>query len=165
MPSKPAEEPPARRSTRASGTRSSSASAKRPREVATAPPPREEPKPVESPAPRASEPAATVAAPDHAEPPPAKSPDSAPAPKADPKPAETAAAPAKPQGSKWAHLMGDKAPNADDFLLLEQCKAAARRGDCTAAKAFGAELAKKNIAMYRARAETDSAIAACLRSK
>jgi len=61
--------------------------------------------------------------------------------------------------------MGDKAPNAEDYLALSQCKSAAAKGDCPAARAIAARIADKNVAMYRARVVTDAAIAACLNSK
>jgi hypothetical protein len=136
--------------------------AKKPRDAAAAAPsPREEPKPLATIATRPAEPADAPPA-DHVEAKPARAPEPEASPKPAPRPAETSVA-SKPVASKWGHLMGDKAPVAGDFALLEQCKTAAANGDCPAARALAARIADKNVAMYRARVVTDPAIAACLK--
>jgi len=168
--SKPAatDDPPPKKSTQRTAAASKSAATKKARDAAAAAPPaRDEQKP-------AAAVAAAIAAP--AEPPPAEHVEAKPAhspepeasakpePKPQAKPAEPSAA-AKPAASKWSHLMGDKAPEPGDFALLEQCKTAAARGDCPAARALAARIADKNVAMYRARVVTVAAIAACLKEK
>jgi hypothetical protein len=46
--------------------------------------------------------------------------------------------------------------------MLEQCRTAAGRGDCVAAKAIAARIAKDNAAFYRERVAKDAGIARCL---
>ena len=128
--------------------------------AALAPAQREAPKPAATVATRPAEPTPA----EHVEEKPGRSAESEASPKSEPKPAESSVAP-KPTASKWGHLMGDKAPNAEDYLALSQCKSAAAKGDCPAARAIAARIADKNVAMYRARVVTDAAIAACLNSK
>jgi hypothetical protein len=163
---KPIDERPSRKSGQrvAATSKPAGASTRKARDAAAAATsPREEPKPAAAIATRPAEPADPTPG-EHVEAKPAKSPEPEASPKPEPKPAESAVAP-KPAASKWGRLMGDKAPVAGDYALLEQCKTAATRGDCAAARALAAQLAEKNVAMYRARVVTDPAIAACLSSK
>ncbi len=161
---KPIDEPPSRKPGKrvAATSKPAGTATKKARDAVDATP-REEPKPAAAIATRPAEPADPIPA-DRVEAKPARGPEPETSPKSEPKPADGAAAP-KPAASKWGRLMGDKAPVAGDYALLEQCKTAAARGDCPAARALAAQLAEKNLAMYRARVMTDAAIAACLSSK
>jgi hypothetical protein len=72
---------------------------------------------------------------------------------------------AKPTASKWGRLTGDKSLNVEDYSLVVNCKKAAAAGNCPEARAIAARLAERNVALYRAKVVTDTAIAACLNSK